>query len=49
MNVLVQRHYNMLNKIFNMAICERVINANPGLLVSHAVLQELPTWQNRER
>ncbi|MGB9178894.1 MAG: tyrosine-type recombinase/integrase [Pyrinomonadaceae bacterium] len=45
----VRRHYDMLNQLFNMAIRERVINDNPCRLVSHTVLKEFPTWQNRER
>jgi hypothetical protein len=42
-------HYNMLNQLFNMAICERVTNDNPRRLVSRTVLKNLPTWQNRDR
>lgn len=45
----VRRHYDMINQLFNMAIRERVINDNPCRLVSHTVLKEFPTWQNRER
>jgi integrase len=45
----VRRHYDMINQLFNMAIRERVINDNPCRLVSHTVLKDFPTWQNRER
>jgi integrase/recombinase XerD len=45
----VRRHYDMINQLFNMAIRERVINDNPCRLVSHIVLKDFPTWQNRER
>lgn len=47
--VTVRRHYDMINQLFNMAIRERVINDNPCRLVSHTVLKDFPTWQNRER
>lgn len=45
----VRRHYDMINQLFNMAIRERIINDNPCRLVSHTVLKEFPTWQNRDR
>jgi integrase len=45
----VRRHYDMINQLFNMAIRERVVNDNPCRLVSHTVLKDFPTWQNRER
>lgn len=47
--VTVRRHYDMINQLFNMAIRERVINDNPCRLVSHTVLKDFPTWQNRDR
>src|SRR5947209_3377971 len=47
--VTVRMHYERLNQLFNLAIRERVYDANPCALVKPQLLKLFPRWIPRER
>lgn len=47
--VTVRRFRDMLNRVFVLAIQERLVLHNPVQALSRALMKELPTWQPRDR